>query len=188
MHDLEPFYHWREYYKAEEDEQSPFYGKEYSEMYFSHAIYDHVIHPQWDFFGSPTLYLKLLYVNYDEGVAVLEMMGEWNDAIHNDIMFLKREIIDGLTDIGIQKFILIGENVLNFHGDIEDYYEEWFEDIDNGWIAGINFQEHVRKELSAFKIDYYFNYGGELDILAWRTANPLQLVAKIEQILAHRLH
>jgi hypothetical protein len=58
-------------------------------------VYDHVIHPQWDNFGS-TLYLKLLFADYDEGYVIIELIGEWNDLLHNDIMFLKRNIIEPL--------------------------------------------------------------------------------------------
>ncbi|MCB0738126.1 MAG: hypothetical protein KDC92_11485, partial [Bacteroidetes bacterium] len=80
MHDLEPFYHWRDIYTAENDPDSPFYQREHSEIYYTHAIYNHVIHPQWDEFGSSTLYTKQLFADYDNGFAIFEMMGEWNDA------------------------------------------------------------------------------------------------------------
>jgi len=43
-------------------------------------------------------------------------------------MHLKRNVIDVLVGERINKFILIGENVLNFHGSDDSYYEEWFED------------------------------------------------------------
>ena len=61
MHDIEPFYKWRDDYNSAEDDLSPFYGKEYSEFEFSETIYNFYIHPQWDFFGSPTLYLKIIF-------------------------------------------------------------------------------------------------------------------------------
>ena len=38
MHTLEPYWKWRDYYTAEEDEKSPFYGREYSEFEFSDKI------------------------------------------------------------------------------------------------------------------------------------------------------
>ena len=41
-------------------------------------------------------------------------------------MFLKRNIIDELVGEGIDKFIMIGENVLNYHASDDSYYEEWF--------------------------------------------------------------
>ena len=75
MHNIEPYYRWRELYVAEEDERSPFYGKEYSEFYFSDVIYDHVIHPQWDNIGSTTLFLKIIYADYDQRFSIIELMG-----------------------------------------------------------------------------------------------------------------
>ncbi len=62
------------------------------------------IHPQWDDFGSPTLYLKVLYTDYASWViAIIELLGEWNDCINNDIMYLKREVVDVLVENGINK-------------------------------------------------------------------------------------
>ena len=69
MHDIEPFWNWRHKYTAEEDDRSPFFGEEHSEFEFTNAVYDHVIHPQWESIGSATLYLKQLYTDYDEGEA-----------------------------------------------------------------------------------------------------------------------
>ena len=123
MHSIEPYYNWRDEYIAEEDERSPFYGREYSEFEYTNSIYDHLIHPQWDEFGSPTLLMKILYADYERGFAIMEFIGEWNDCLHNDIMFLKRDIADELMHEGINKFILIGENVLNFHYSDDSYYE-----------------------------------------------------------------
>ena len=97
MHSIEPFYNWQHLYIASEDEESPFFGAEYSEFTFSNTVYNYYIHPQWDDMGSETLYLKILFVDYDEHYAVIELIGEWNDAINNDIMLLKRDIIDELA-------------------------------------------------------------------------------------------
>ena len=124
MQDLEPFYLWRELYIAAEDELSPLHGSIYSELEYSNTIYNYYIHPQWDIFGSATLYLKILYADYERQFAIIEFIGEWNDALYNDIMYLKREIIEPMIREGIIKFILIGENVLNFHGSDDCYYEE----------------------------------------------------------------
>src|SRR5205085_4382275 len=134
---------WQHLYTASEDPGSPFYGREYSEFEFSNTIYNFYIHPQWDDIGSETLYIKVLFVDYDEKYAIIEFIGEWNDAINNDVMLLKRDIIDELIFCGIKKFILIGENVLNFHYSDECYYEEWFDDIgEEGCIVFLNFREH----------------------------------------------
>ncbi|HVE60288.1 MAG TPA: hypothetical protein VNA26_00615, partial [Chitinophagaceae bacterium] len=78
MHTIEPFYNWRHLYMSEEDENSPFFGREYSEFEFTNSIYDHFIHPQWDDIGSPTLFMKIIFADYEEGFAVIELLGEWN--------------------------------------------------------------------------------------------------------------
>lgn len=187
MQDIEPHYSWRHMYDAAEDELSPFYGREYSEFEYSNTVYNYYIHPQWDDFGSNTLYTKLLYADYETGFAVLEFIGEWNDAINNDIMLLKRDLVDDMLEKGIRKYILIGENVLNFHASDDCYYQEWFEDTEDGWVVALNFREHVLSEFSRNNIDFYMVYGGELDEMNWRTYNPQQLFQHIEEIVNHRL-
>ena len=89
---------------------------------------------------------------------------------------------------GIIKFILIGENVLNFHGSDDCYYEEWFQEIEEGWIAAINFRPHVSIEMERFNLDYYMIMGGELDDLNWRNYLPVDLLAKIEGVFTKRLN
>ena len=111
MHNIEPYYNWRHIYTSEEDSLSPFYGQVYSEFEYSQTVYNYYIHPQWDAFGSKTLYLKVLIADYEEKYAIIELLGEWNDAIENDIMTLKREVIDVFEQNGITKFIFIAENV-----------------------------------------------------------------------------
>jgi hypothetical protein len=189
MHDLEPYYNWRSHYVAAEDKRSPFYQREYSEFTFTDAIYDHYIHPQWDNIGSPTLFIKILFADYDEGFAIIEVFGEWNDLLHNDIMTLKREIVEDLMHEGVSKFILIGENVLNFHASDDCYYEEWFDEVEdeNGWIAMLNFREHVVQDLTEANIDSYFVMGGQLEECAWRTYRPLQLFQKVKSYVTTRL-
>ena len=187
VHEIEPYYSWRDDYIASEDERSPFYAVEYSEFEFDKQIYNFLLHPQWDDFGSQTLYLKVLYADYDKGFAVIELIGEWNDAIYNDIMLLKRKLIDLLISEGVQKFVLIGENVLNFHGSDDSYYEEWYEDIEEGWIVALNFREHVVQEFKAHNIDYYLNFGGELNEFPWRTLRPKQLYHHIQERINKRL-
>ena len=79
MHDIEPFYKWRNYYIASEDEKSPFFGRIYDEFTFKNKIYNYFIHPQWDTIGSPTFYAKSLFVDYEESYAIIELIGEGND-------------------------------------------------------------------------------------------------------------
>ncbi len=188
MYNLEPYYVWRNQYTAEDDPRSPFYGREYSEFEFSDRIYNHYIHPQWDNLGSSTLFMKLLFAEYHEGYCIIELIGEWNDTLYNDIMIFKRNIIDHLIDEGINKFIIIGENVLNFHSSDDSYYEEWFEDIEEGWICMLNFREHVLEDFAQENIDQYFVSGGKLNEYAWRTSQPQQLYKKIEDQVYRRLN
>lgn len=187
MHEIEPFYRWRDDYIAAEDELSPFYSVEYNEFEYDKQIYNFLLHPQWDHFGSSTMYLKVLFADYKHNYTIIELIGEWNDAIDNDIMVLKREVIDLMIAEGINKFILIGENVLNFHSSDDSYYEEWFEDIEDGWIVGINFSEHVIEEFKEMNIDYYINFGGSLDHMNWRTQKPEQVYHAVEEQIQKRL-
>ena len=188
MHDIEPFWLWRDLYIASEDELSPFYNRQYSEFEFTQSVYNYLIHPQWDYIGSPTLYIKILYADYELSFCVIEFIGEWNDCLHNDIMFLKRNIIDCMVKEGIRKFMLVGENILNFHASDDCYYQEWFEDIDDGWIAAINFRKHVISEFESHHIDYYMAFGGNLNNLDWRTFTPLQLLEKVDSLMTKRLN
>ena len=185
MHDIEPYFRWRDYYVASEDEASPFYGRVYSEFQYSQKIYNYFIHPQWDSFGSSTLYLKILFVDYHEGFAVIELIGEWNDCLYNDIGLLKRSLIDHLLDQEIRKFVLVGENVLNFHGGEEDYYEEWYEDVieEQGWITLLNLQEHVMQEMQEAKLQHYLHLGPFLNDINWRILKPKLLLKVIETSL-----
>ncbi|MFZ5554796.1 MAG: hypothetical protein ACOZCO_16930 [Bacteroidota bacterium] len=189
MHDIEPHYNWRGLYTAEEDSRSPFYGREYSEFEYSNHIYDHYIHPQWDEFGSQTLYIKIIYADYDEGFTIIELMGEWNDLLYNDIMLLKREIVETLQAEGISKFILLGENVLNFHTSDECYYEEWFDEANenDGWIAMVNFRDHVIEDFQSANIDSYFVMGGNINEMEWRTLHPDSFYKRVKKLVQKRI-
>lgn len=186
MHDIEPFYNWRHLYISEEDERSPFYGRAYSEFTYSQTIYNYYIHPQWDEFGSRTFYLKVLLADYDEGYVVLELLGEWNDAIENDIMNLKREVIDKFMEEGIFKFIIIAENVLNFHSGDKDYYDEWFEEVtdQDGWIICLNMPEPTQHDFKRSKLHRYIEL---MNLQNWRTYKPFHLFKLIDQQILKRL-
>ncbi|MFN9883097.1 MAG: hypothetical protein ACK53R_06910 [Bacteroidota bacterium] len=189
MHTIEPYYLWRDYYSSEDDEHSPFYGRTYSEFEFSNTIYNFYIHPQWDEFGSPTLYIKVLFADYEKGYVIIEMIGERNDAIGNDIMFLKTDIINPMMNAGISKFIVIGENVLNFHASDDCYYEEWYDDINehNGYIAFVNFHQHVLDEMKTARIHHYVKFGNQLNEVDWRTVKPFHMHKLIEGLMQKEL-
>jgi hypothetical protein len=187
LHTLEPHFNWRHLYQANQDPRSPFYGYENSEVFFTDKIYDHVIHPQWDNFGAETLFIKQLYADYEEGYTILEFMGEWNDVLHNDIMTLKRDVLEPMMLEGITRFILIGENLINFHADISDYYEEWFDEVEEGWIALVNFRPHVLREISDYGLDQYLIFGGMLDDLPWQRSSPKKVYTQVKKAVEYRL-
>ena len=114
------------------------------------------------------------------------MIGEWNDAIENDIMELKREVLEKFMSEGIYKFILIGENVLNFHSDGKDYYEELFEEVtdENGWVVCLNMPEQTQYDFKHAHLNRYVELT-ELD--NWRTYKPFHLFKKIDNELMARL-
>lgn len=187
MHEIEPYYNWRHLYVSEEDKLSPFFGKSHSEFEYTQTVYNYFIHPQWDDFGSPTLYIKILYCDYEQGFAIIEMIGEWNDAIENDIMQFKREIIDRMISKNIHKFILIGENVLNFHSSDDCYYEEWHEDIyeEGGWIMMLDLPSQSKSDFSKIGIERYIGF---IDFPEWRTYTPLNLFIKIDNLVLKKLN
>ena len=175
-------------YRKRGSEKSLF-DREYSEFEYSTKVYNYFIHPQWDTIHSPTLFCKILFVDYEERFAILEFIGEWNDCLYNDIMQLKREVVDVLQAEGIHRFILIGENVLNFHFGDDCYYDEWFDEItdDDGWIALLNFREHVVTDMQTIDLDSYFVLGGELSELSWRTLSPAHLYERVDNCVSQRL-
>lgn len=186
MHEIEPYYHWKHLYSAEEDPRSIFFGRTYSEFEFSQTVYNYYIHPQWDEFGSQTLYLKILFVDYDMHYAIIEMIGEWNDAIENDIMELKREVLDKLMEEGITKFILIAENVYNFHSGDKDYYEAFYDELsdEEGWAVLVNFHLAAQHDFLQKKLNRYIEL---MEIPAWRTFKPDDFFSLIDQRISQRL-
>lgn len=194
MHKIMPYERWNQYYNSSHDERSPFAGKEYNYELYSENIYGYYIDPAWDYIGSETLYIKIIYADYEKGFVVIEMLGEWNDALNNDIMQFKRNILEHLLYNGISKFVLIGESVMNFHGSDDCYYEEWFEEVedvrantDSGWIAAINFHQHVEEEMKRFNIDNYLNMSGSLQLDKWRTITPMNFCELLDGLIMRRL-
>ncbi len=188
MHQIEPHYLWRHVYKANTDPNSPFYKTQHSQFEFTNKIYNYLVHPQWDFFGSETLLLKVLFVDYDTKYAIIEMIGEWNDTIHNDIAILKREVIDEMIDLGIEKFIILGENVLNFHPSDDAYYQEWWEDTPGGYVAFLHFRDHIIDEMESVGIETYIRIEEEDETTwNWKTKKPEDLFEAVDQIMMKAL-
>lgn len=186
MQALEPYYNWRHLYTAEEDPQSPFYENVYNEFEFQHAVYNYVIHPQWDDFGSRTLYLKILYADYEASYAIIEFIGEWNDVLENDIMLLKRNVLEPLMEEGIFQFIFITESVMNLHVMDTDYYDELMEDLEEeaGWVVCVNTPLHVSTEWKEGGLGACFFF---YDVDRWRTWTPEHFYEQVAQRLNYFL-
>lgn len=187
MHEIEPFYNWEKHYVAAEDRKSPFYGREYNLNQYENTMYGYYVHPLWDEIDSETLYVKILFADYKKEFAVIELFGEWNDTLHNDIMYFKRNVIDHLLAQGIRQFILIGENILNFHGSDDEYYAEWFEEIEDGWIAVVCSRDHIEREWKRYRLDFYLNFGGTLHLDNWRTLQPQSFYELVKSLIVRRL-
>ena len=80
--------------------------------------------------------------------------------------------------------------MLNFHGESEDYYDEWYNDIidEGGWIAFVNFNAHVLEEIMSENIHYYMHSNQELQSLNWRKYSPDKLLVLVEDKLLRALH
>ena len=145
-----------------------------------------LIHPQWDSIGSETLFIKVLYTDYDDKFAIIELIGEWNDAIENDIMTLRRDVTDLMQHRGINKFILIAENVLNFHSSDDSYYEEWRESVieEGGWVVIVDMPSQSQHD---FKKARLTNYVALLDFPQWRTLKPELVFQQVDDWMIHQL-
>jgi hypothetical protein len=190
MHDLEPYHQWRDQYIAANDPKSPFYGRVYNEFSYTTKIYNYYIHPQWDSFESTTLFAKILFADYDQSYAMIEFIGEWNDALHEDMMVLKRKILEPMMDAGISRFIFFCDNLLNFHANDDDYYQELYEDLEDmyprGWVVYVNTHLHVEEEMQSAKLDRYVHIGEQYVELPWRGHKPHHCFEMIEQIYENR--
>lgn len=186
MHEVEPYFQWRDLYTAEEDPRSLFFGRIYSEFEFSQTVYNYYIHPQWDEYGSKNMYLKILFVDYELQFAIIEFIGEWNDAIENDIMILKTEVLGKLMEEGICKFILIAEHVYNFHSGDKDYYEELYEELadEDGWAVLVNFHPAAQHDFLQRKLHRYIEL---MEIAPWRTYKPEDFFQLIDDQISKRL-
>jgi len=99
-------------------------------------------------------------------------------------MLFRKNVIEILQQQGITKFLLIGEHIFNFHGDADDYYQEWFEEIleEDGWIVGLNFRDFVIDEMASYNITQYIHMRAPFDGVKWRPYKPELLIEKIDQL------
>lgn len=180
MQDHEPFYGWLALYSHELDPYSPFHEVEHNLFEYDRSVYNYVAHPLWDSIESESLLLKILFADYNKGFAVIELFGVWNDLFTNDIRLLSENCLELLIQAGINKFILICENILQIYLESDDYYEALAEQVEDGWVCLLRTREHVLEELSSYGIDQYFFWTPALDELRWRKLKPWQLLEKVE--------
>ena len=69
-----------------------------------------------------------------------------------------------------------------------DYYQEWFDELEDGWIVALNFRDHVIEEFLNANLDYYIAFGGRFNDFAWRSPDPLQLFNAIDRLVMKRLN
>jgi MFS superfamily sulfate permease-like transporter len=101
-------------------------------------------------------------------------------------MELKREVIELLAAQGISKYILITENVLNYHSSDKEYYQEWYEEVseENGWIVALNMPEATQQDFRKKKLNYYIEL---MELQDWRVYKPYHLFRKIDDALSKRI-
>jgi hypothetical protein len=185
--DLEPFYGWLNLYNHEMDERSPFHQVKHNLFYYDRFIHNIPCHPLWDDIGSESLLVKILYADYKEGYAIIELFGEWNDLFLNDYKLLAENCLTFLIDAGINRFVLIGENVFHIYLETDDYYEALQEELADGWICLMRMRDEVYQELESYGILEYFYTSPLVDELPWRKLKPRQLFQVIQDRMAKLL-
>jgi hypothetical protein len=94
--------------------------------------------------------------------------------------------LERFADESVDKFILIAENVLNFHSDGADYYEELSQELQEsgGWAVCLNMPMQSENE---FKQAGHHHFIELFNIPEWRSYRPFHLLRKVESLLGPRL-
>jgi hypothetical protein len=186
--DIEPYFGWLHLYSHEQDEHSPFHDVEHNLFEYDRHIYTFNAHPLWDTIDSESLLVKILYVDYHTGFAIIELLGEWNDLFDNDFRLLIENCLQYLTDFEVYRFIFICENVFNIYLQDDDYYQAFYEDLieNEGWMCLLKARPMVIEEFERYNIGRFFYWNAQHDELKWRKLHPLQLYQTIDQSM-HKL-
>ena len=101
-------------------------------------------------------------------------------------MTLRRDVTDLLYKQGIIYYIIIAENVLNFHSSDDSYYEEWKEQLedDYGWVAILNMPEQSKYDFKKARLTHYIEL---LELEQWRTLKPELIFQAIQSEMMRRL-
>jgi hypothetical protein len=182
MFDIEPWYGWLHLYDSEQDENSPFFGVEHNLFEYDRSIYDMPAHPLWEDFDSENLLMKILYADYNKGYCIIELIGEWNDLQFNDFRLMRDNCLQYLFDAGIDKFILLCENVFSAFLEMEDYYEAFTEELwPEGYIHLLKARAEVKEEFLRYGISAFVSWSESLDQLNWRKLHPDQILSLVEE-------
>lgn len=182
--DIEPHYGWLGFYSHENDPNSPFHGVEHSLFEYNRRVYTYAAHPLWDDIESESLLVKILYANYLDGYAILELFGEWNDLFENDFRLLMENCLLQLQEAGVTRFVFICENVFNIHLQSDDYYQAFLDELgDEGWMLILRPRQAVWSEIQRYGLAQYFFQHPDLDMLNWRKLKPWQLISACELVI-----
>lgn len=190
LSDVEPHYGWLGYYDPELDTCSPF-AHDPDDSDARPQLYTFEANPRWDGIGSESLLVKILFVNYapapEGGFAIIELLGEWNDLYENDWRLLCDNCLDWLVAQGIDRFILICENVFHAYLEADDYYADFAERIPEGWVCLLRARPEVLAEFERYGISPYFYWNSQFDDLRWRKLKPWQLYALVAESITRLL-
>ncbi|MCS6904502.1 MAG: hypothetical protein RML72_00845 [Bacteroidia bacterium] len=179
---IEPFYGWLHLYNHKMDANSPFHDVEHNLFEYDRKIYTFNAHPLWDSIESESLLIKILFTDYEKGYTIIEFLGEWNDLFDNDFKLLCQNCLELLQREGINKFILILENVFHAYLDIDDYYQDFWESIEEGgWMFLLRARENVLAEFENYNLGQYFYWSKSLDSIHWRKLKPWELYQIIQK-------
>jgi hypothetical protein len=102
-------------------------------------------------------------------------------------MTLRRDVTDLLYKKGITHFILIAENVLNFHSSDDSYYEDWGEQVSDsgGWVVILDMPGQSQYDFVNARLNNYIEL---IDFPQWRTLKPELVFEQIDDKMIKRIN
>jgi hypothetical protein len=106
----------------------------------------------------------------------------------NDFKLFTENCLLAFTAAGIDKFILICENVFNIYLENDEYYNAFQDEIPDGWIALIRARDAVLEEITRYGLSGVFYWTKELDLMSWRKMKPDDIFEKINVSMRKALY